>query len=415
MGLNEMVKNCGKCALCLSICPVYKAQRNEIVSPRGKVQLIKAYLKGELKISKYFENIFFTCLFCEGCKSICPGGLKLDELFLKMRNEFVKKYGMSLSKKLLFKIFSNKNRLSAVSNLARLSNKKIPFINFKIGVLNTKNIFRFSSRTLKSQFPELVKSKVEKKGTVLFFTGCMDNFFYDEVGNATINILTKLGYDVILSKEEMCCGIPMLVSGDFEGSLINIKNNLELLSMDNIDYIIVTCATCGTALKSIYLNVLSELNLEKEFDIAKKISNKVKDINEFLVDKIDLRLRLSSVERQVKSRNFQNKKITYHDPCHLIYGQNIKEEPRIILKNIQGLEYVEMAEVNCCGGAGLFHVNFPDISKKIGKEKLNNIINTKADIIATSCPSCKIQLINLIKNAKLNIKVLHTVELIYKK
>ena len=413
MNLNEIVKNCGKCALCLAVCPVYKVERNEVVSPRAKVQLIKAYLNKELEPSKYSEKIFSSCLLCESCRSICPGGVKSDELFLTMRNEFIKKYGLRLDKKVLSKILSNKN-LFFLPNLIKFSRgqdlaEKLSFINFNIGSINVKNIPKLSSKTLKSQFPEIVKAKGKKKGTLLYFTGCLDNFFYDSVGKSAINVLTKLGFDVVLSKEEMCCGIPMLISGDFESSVHNIRNNLKFLDNKNIDAIIVTCATCGTALKKLYVNALQKLKLETELDSAARISKKIKDINEFLAGEKGLKNLLSTVGI------YKDKKVTYHDPCHLVHGQNIKEEPRNILKNINGIEFIEMEESDgCCGAGGFFQLNFPDISAKIGEKKLKNITDTKADIVTTSCPACKIQLINLVKGINSNTEVLQTVELINK-
>lgn len=399
LNTENIYNRCLKCGFCVNVCPVYKELKEEIVSPRAKLRLVKAFKEGIIIKDKYLRKIAANCLMCETCFKNCPSGLRTSEVILNLRENFKEKYGLDWKKKILNFILSNNNLRSVSANWARIVyNNFVNYVpsNISIGALNLKYLPRINP----------AQKSVKRDGTnvkkILYFVGCLDKFLFSNTPLSTIKILNRLGYSVEVSDKEKCCGIPLIVSGDTKIVLPNIKENIDLLISSYYDYIITTCPTCLVALKEKYPEILQEYDkgyLKK----INSVKDRIIDINKFISSKKELSGLLKECPEVV----------TYHDPCHLVNTLGIYNEPRTIISKIPGVKYIEMKDASsCCGSGGFYHIYFPEISKKIGERKLDNIKKTSANIVLTSCPACKLQLINLIDNAKMNIKVLHIVELL---
>jgi len=193
----------------------------------------------------------------------------------------------------------------------------------------------------------------------------------------------------------------MMDYGHIEMAKKLAKHNIDIWTPTDVEVIITICATCGSFMKS-YGDLLSD---EPEYaEPAKALSQKIQDVSQFLVDTVTLREDLG-VTRQ---------RVTYHDPCHLIRGQGISQQPRSLLRSIPGLELVEMEEADwCCGGAGTYILDEYKLSTKILERKMAHILATKAEIIATGCPGCQIQLGLGVKRTRLRARVLHPIQLLY--
>ena len=225
---------------------------------------------------------------------------------------------------------------------------------------------------------------------------------FAEVGEATVKALSRAGYEVYIPPGQMCCSIPVFMSGNYEMALPNILHNIDLLSSGPWDIVVVDCATCGLAFKHEYPRVLEALGEDPKQ--ARTLSTHVFDVTQLLCD--------MPAKKGVETR--EDKKpipVTYHDPCHLAKGQKITEEPRRVLKNSPHLEYVEMAQADsCCGGGGAFQFDHPEIASRITGRKINNIVQTGAQVVATGCPSCRITLRKSLKSRA--VRVCHPVELL---
>ncbi len=199
-----------------------------------------------------------------------------------------------------------------------------------------------------------------------------------------------------------CCGMPHIGYGEKEEAKKLARKNIDAFQSAEIKYIITDCATCGSTLKD-YTSLLSD-----DPDYAEKassFSSKVKDVTEFLVNDISL------------NRDFGklNLKATYHEPCHLGRGQNLKEAPRKILREILGKNFIEMNEADsCCGGGGSYTITHKKLSMKILDRKMKNLKETGAEVIVTACPGCEIQLAQGIKRAGLKVRLMHITELLAK-
>jgi|YelNatPaOPRAMG01_1025707.scaffolds.fasta_scaffold31467_2 glycolate oxidase iron-sulfur subunit len=396
----EEVYNCIKCGLCLTPCPVYKQKLIEATSPRGKIQLVRNILEGKLEPSENFMRILFTCLLCETCTVNCPSGLKIDQVLKAMRREIVKKYGLPKKKKLLFELLTGKRLLPFYLFWGRLLlNSLLPLYpgKGKLGTIPYQRLPRLNSPSFLERIPE-INPVFKAKGRVLYFTGCATNYLNGDVGDAVLQVLSALGVEVITPKEQMCCGLPIFLAGAPEMAMVNIKNNISIFKAHDVEAIIVDCATCGSAFKKEYPRILAEMG-EKTAE-AEELSKKVLDISEYLV-RFDLKKILKPLA----------KKVTYHDPCHLIRSQKIREEPRFLLQQIPELEFVEMAGADvCCGGGGTFQWEHPEIAAQITAQKVKNIEKTQAEIVATGCPGCRLQIYGNITNEE--IKVLHPVQVL---
>jgi glycolate oxidase iron-sulfur subunit len=398
--LREEVYNCIKCGICLAPCPVYKQRLVEAASPRGKVQLIRNIIEGNLDLSENFEDILFTCLLCETCTVNCPSGLKVDSLMKAMRVEATEKFGLPAKKKFLFKLLTGSRLLPFYLFWGRiLRNRLLPLfpVNGKVGTIPLKKFPRLNSQAFLKQIPE-VNSVSEPRGRVLYFTGCATNYVAEDIGRATIKVLTRLGIEVIVPRDQVCCGLPIFLAGAPKMALHNILKNVALFNRPDIDAVVVECATCGSALKKEYPRILKEMGEKPEE--AEALSRKVMDISQYLM-KFDLGKMLNPLKG----------KVTYHDPCHLLRSQGIKDEPRALLRQIPELDFVEMAGADvCCGGGGTFQWEHPEIAENITDKKIESIEKTGANFVATGCPGCRLQISgNLTKD---EIQVVHPIQLI---
>jgi Fe-S oxidoreductase len=194
----------------------------------------------------------------------------------------------------------------------------------------------------------------------------------------------------VVFKGEVCCGAPFRSSGLEQEALKLAEKNIEHFNKVRAEAIISMCPTCTTVIRDQYPQMT-----------GKTIDN-VMDVNEFL-----LRYNITSKLETAPSS------VTYHDPCHLSYGLGIRDKPRHILKKIKGIELVEMKHADdCCGFAGLFSMQFKDMSKSIGMKKIKNISDTGADTVVTSCPGCIMQLEALRKETGSDFGIKHIVEVI---
>jgi len=237
-------------------------------------------------------------------------------------------------------------------------------------------------------------------GRVAFFAGCVMNLIYPEANWATIRVLAQNGYRTVVPSGQVCCGAPHVAVGEMETALQLARQNIDLFSQVEADAIVTNCAGCGAVLKQ-YAELLED---DKTYAAkSNDVSNKVRDISEFLA----ALLPISGALRELDQR------VTYHDPCHLVHAQGITQEPREILRSIPGLELIELTESTwCCGGAGVYSITHPDLAMRLLDRKMANIAATGAETVVTSNPGCLLQLELGVKRAGLDIKAIHVMELL---
>ena len=409
----QEAEKCSRCGVCAAVCPVFRELQRETYSSRGKTEIAKALVAGELPYSSYTEDIFSKCLLCLTCKGACPAGVDQGKLILGIRAELVKRKGLPFSKKVAFK-YLLKNRslfekaLKAFSYLQMFAPPKgdgqLRHLPFFLSAFGKRRLIPDLSKTpLRKEFPEVIPpSKAPAQMRAGLFSGCFIDFVDPAIGRSLIRVLGRHGVEVVFPKKQTCCGIPVFMSGDLQNGLDLLKMNIEAFAPYKLDAIIVACATCGSALKESY-KTLVEGESQEWKDRVGAFSGKVLDIAEFLIQKIKL----------TKGEKESLQKVTYHDPCHLNRGQGVLSQPREVLKNLPGITLVEMRDAQrCCGGGGSFSFYNYDLSQQISRQKVEDIQATKASVVVTGCPGCMLQLKDQLGQKNSQVEVKHLIQLV---
>jgi glycolate oxidase iron-sulfur subunit len=409
----QEAEKCSRCGVCAAVCPVFRELQRETYSSRGKTEIAKALVAGELPYSSYTEDIFSKCLLCLTCKGACPAGVDQGKLILGIRAELAKRRGLPLSKKIAFK-YLLKNRslfekaLKAFSYLQMFAPPKgdgqLRHLPFFLSAFGKRRLIPDLSKTpLRKEFPEVIPpSKAPAQLRVGLFSGCFIDFVDPAIGRSLIRVLGRHGVEVVFPKKQTCCGIPVFMSGDLQNGLDLLKMNIEAFAPYKLDAIIVACATCGSALKESY-KTLVEGESQEWKDRVGAFSGKVLDIAEFLTQKIKF----------TKGEKESLQKVTYHDPCHLNRGQGVLSQPREVLKNLPGITLVEMRDAQrCCGGGGSFSFYNYDLSQQISRQKVEDIQATKASVVVTGCPGCMLQLKDQLGQKNSRVEVKHLIQLV---
>lgn len=402
----EDLHNCLKCAACQAVCPTYKVTRMERHAPRGRVQMVKKYLEGDLDVTRGLQEALMSCILCESCTQACPSGVRLDRVFENMRMELHKALGSTYSKKALFAALKNPMLMRLGARIGRVGQKAFlaPLnINLKVGRIPIKRLPTFNESSFRVKMGEVVPARGKRRGRVLYFTGCATDLINESVGNAVVGVLTRLGLEVIIPQDQVCCSVPIFLSGARWEAVPNIEKNLAIFDRDDADAIVVDCATCGGGLKKSIPHLAEDLGLDTEK--AARIAAKVKDVSEIVADRIeDLEL--------VKPSPGSPVTVTYHDPCHLVRSMGVAREPRALLEILEDVRLVEMVGADqCCGGAGSFQFEHVEMSAGVTGRKKESIRSTGASLVATGCPGCRLTLSgNLCEEA--DPLVVHTIELL---
>jgi glycolate oxidase iron-sulfur subunit len=412
---DEMLNNCIHCGLCLPTCPTYAITGLERSSPRGRIRLIKAVAKGAAAISEEFIHEMNFCLDCQACVTACPAGINYGSLVETMRaqihqGKFDGKFVHYTKKILLNWLFFSHKRLITVANLLRLT--QASFIQSLISIGKRLNVLpikflgvislapkiskKYSTDTLNERLIPIIKPRYQ----VIFLTGCIMDVAFANVNEDTIQLLLHHGCEVIVPREQQCCGSLQAHNGDMASARKLARHNIELFSKYDFDYIVMNSAGCGAYMKE-YGDIFQD-----DVSIAEKamsISNRVKDITEFLEE-----TGFFPVDQNSGSP-FHNKKVTYHDACHLVHAQRISDQPRKLIKSVVGIKYIELRESTwCCGSAGIYNVTHYEDSMKVLDRKIDNIKEAAPDILVTGNPGCLIQIQHGLTQRGLKVELFHT-------
>jgi glycolate oxidase iron-sulfur subunit len=246
----------------------------------------------------------------------------------------------------------------------------------------------------------MTKARGQEKYQVGFFLGCAQSLLFAEESKITVQVLSRNGCSVFTPREVECCGMPAHGYGRLDLVRKQAKHNIAAFEKQKLDVIVTDCATCGSTLKE-YGTYLKDD--PKWAERAMAFSSEVRDVSEFLVE-----IPLEKPKGKIQTR------VTYHDPCHLRRAQKVWKQPRDILKLIDGLEFVEMPEADwCCGSAGSQLITHYETSVQVLDRKMDHLASTQAQVVASGCPGCQMQLSTGIKRRGLDMRVVHPITLLY--
>jgi glycolate oxidase iron-sulfur subunit len=412
---KEALDSCTKCGFCMAGCPIYREEKVESSVARGKIMLIRSMLSGELNVTDEMAEQLNRCTLCMTCAQNCPAGTHVPTVITAARADKVRQKGVPFPYNVIFRWLLPRRRLFgyAVRFASWFQGIFLPktegtirHLSFFLSALGKgRHIPQIAPKFLRQSVPEVNKPPegVKVKYTVGYFTGCMTDFVFPELGKKIISFLNRNGVEVVVPRGQGCCGAPVFLgAGDFTTGRKMADANVK--AFKDLDYVITDCATCASAMKD-YSKFLADTDERKQAYTA--FASKIKDITEFLVDILKLPPAAYHVAPE-----FKGKTVTWHEPCHLGRYLGVKEQPRKILRSLKDIKYVEMPDADrCCGMAGTFSIYFYELSQKIAAKKAAAIASTGADVVVTDCPGCQIQLIDTLKRLKMPQQVRHIMEL----
>lgn len=403
---REEIDQCVKCGCCRAHCPAFGAVKHEGRVARGKIALADALLEGKVEMEDRFLLDMSQCLLCGSCYSQCPNKVPTEEIVAATRLKIAEKQGLSTFGKGVAAVLKRQGLMDLLAKsggkLSGLLFKKLPDdsgmrLRFPAPFISSERTLPpVAAKPFRDRHPEIIKGDKDRP-TVLFFTGCGINYMYPDSGEAMIKALKFLGVNIVIPKDQNCCGLPAVSAGAAETVETLAEKNRQVFAKHKYDYIVTACASCNSGLSKIYPGMGEEFA---------NFKTQVKDIFVFLVeqglaDKLNL---LPKAEQRTK--------VTYHDPCHL-RNHGITKQPREILKALPQVEFVEMANAGtCCGLGGTYSVYHYDTAKVIGAKKAGSIGASGAELVATDCPGCIMQLQDSINLAGGRQRAVHILDLL---
>ena len=387
---------CVHCGLCLSSCPTYLETGNENDSPRGRIYIMRAIQAGRLDAGAATVRHIDLCLGCRACETACPSGVQYGTLLEETRDHIEKHHSRGLLQWLLRRlvieqVFPFPWRM----RLALLPVRVIRFL--RLGFLLPKfarEMMQLLPQQLaKGNLPAKRLAKEEAKGQVGFIEGCVMQVMFGDTNESSAELLNRDGWDVITPRGQGCCGALYAHSGQLAKARDCARRNIAAFEGQALDAIIINAAGCGSTLVE-YGELLK--GDPAWADRAEAFSAKVKDLASWL----DVSQLAAPGSRE---------KVTYHDACHLAHAQGITVEPRELVKAKSGGELVELAESDlCCGSAGSYNLTEPEMASRLQKRKVQNIIDSGAEVVVTTNPGCLLQIqAGLRKAGAHHIRALH--------
>ncbi len=394
---NTVLRKCVHCGFCTATCPTYVLLGDELDSPRGRIYLIKEMLeKGEPAKAETVKHID-RCLSCLSCMTTCPSGVNymhlVDHARVHIENTYKRPYTERFLRNLLAFTMPRPKLFRLAIVFARLAKPFKPIAD-AIGAKRISALLDIVPQKLVSPEPMgqagTYQTKVQRRGRVGLLMGCVQSVLDPAINKTTIDLLTRIGFDVVVVRES-CCGSLTHHMGKEADALNRARRMIDQWTDENLDAIIATTSGCGTTIKDYgHMLRLDIIYAAK----AKAISEKAKDISEFLTE-------IKLPEAKIKLR------VAYHSACSLQHGQQLKVQPIQLLRGA-GFDVVEVPEGHmCCGSAGTYNILQPEIARNLRDRKVHNIKSTKPDVIATGNIGCISQI-----GAGTDIPILHTVELL---
>jgi glycolate oxidase iron-sulfur subunit len=400
---TELLEDCVHCGFCLDTCPTYVLWGNEADSPRGRIVLIGEGLRTDEPMSDEMVTHFDRCLGCMACVTACPSGVRYDRLIERVRPQVERHHRRSLFerglRRMLFGTLPHPRRLRTLAPLMiagrKLGSDRIPG---RVGML-AKVAPQVSMRELRSTgFPEHVPAVGEQRGRVGVLLGCVQRVFYADVQRATIATLAAEGFEVFAPQLPECCGALEMHSGEEPAAVTRAEATIAAFNaIEGLDYVVTSAAGCGSAMKE-YGELVGTPD-------AQRFAERVVDLTELL----------GSVEPRAP-RGPVPLKVVYHDACHLAHAQNVREQPRAMLRTIPGLELLEnpVEPDICCGSAGVYNMLQPEAGAELGVRKARNLLDTGADAMAAANPGCAAQLDRHFRDLGRPLPIYHPVELVWR-
>ena len=410
---KKHIDDCVHCGFCLPACPTYVLWGEEMDSPRGRIYMMKKAADGESPLDARFRTHMDNCLGCMACMTACPSGVQYNKLIEPTRAQIERNVPRSLGERLLrrliFATFPHPGRLRVLALPLLVYQKSgLRWMVRKTGVTRLLPKPLAAMEALLPDVPVRISARplttIRPTGAprrrVGMLSGCVQQVFFPHVNAATARVLAAEGCEVIIPREQPCCGALMLHSGLEDEAAALAKRMIAAFDAADVDTVIINSAGCGSTMKE-YGHLLRDDPAWAERAAA--FSAKCRDVSEVLCE----------LEPQAQ-RHPLRLRVAYHDACHLQHAQGVREQPRRLLTGIPELQVAEIPEASlCCGSAGLFNLLQPETAGQLGDRKVENLLTTEAEAVASANPGCLLQLMYGLRRRGLKtMPAFHMVELL---
>ena len=409
---SELYK-CVHCGFCLQACPTYVETGLEAESPRGRIALMKAVNEGRIGITDSVMRHWDLCIQCRACEVACPSGVPYGNLIEATMQQVADRRSPGyvngkIATLALNKLLPNQTLLSMVIGGMRMYQRfGVQRVMRKCGLLKllpgNMGELEDSMPTLPNEVfkasGQVYRARGEVKAKVALLSGCVMPLIHGPEMNAVVRVLTRNGCEVVVTKEQGCCGAINSHVGDLDMTRELARRNVDAFLAEEVDYVVVASAGCGSRMKE-YGHLLRDDAAYAEK--AEALSAKVQDIHELLAS-----LPIEPPKGHLPYR------VTYQDSCHLSNAQRITAAPRQLLGSIPGIEFVELSNADkCCGAGGTYTITERDFSMRILDTKMRAVRQTQANVIATANPGCLMQLQHGVQRDGMPVQVKYITDLL---
>ena len=406
---QDLIAACVHCGFCLPTCPTFAVLGVEMDSPRGRIRLMKTVWEHRLGAdSPGLEDHISKCLDCRACETACPSGVEYGKLVEGARSQIaIARPGSPVERMIraaAFKWLLPHRRALGAFAMFSIAAKRLG-----LGSVLRASRLRVARRMadLLDLLPDRARAgrvagnavRGDRRGRVAMLEGCVMGSVFGDTNAATARVLARNGVEVVATIGQTCCGALHAHAGERELARDLARRNIAAFEREGVDSVIVNAAGCGAAMKE-YGWLLKD---DPEWSArASALAAKVKDATEFLGN-----LGMSAPQGALHRR------VTWDDPCHLLHGQKVRDQPRALLAAIPGLEIIPLEEADwCCGSAGTYNVTQPDLAQSILDRKIANIVRTGADTVVTANPGCLMQIQAGLRKAGHKVRVVHLLDLL---
>jgi glycolate oxidase iron-sulfur subunit len=376
----DLIADCVHCGFCLPTCPSYTVFEEEMDSPRGRIVLMRVGNEEGSRASDEMRVHFDRCLGCMACVTACPSGVKYDQLIERTRPQVERNVPRPRRerayRRLIFALFTHPGRLRALVTLL-WAQQRLGIDKLLARVPAARLAPPVRRRAAIAQLPEVTPALWERRGRIALLQGCVQRVFFGDVNGATVRVLAAEGWEVHAPRRPRCCGSLQMHAGVEEEAVELAKETIA--AYEGFDFVAVNAAGCGSGMKD-YAHLLAD---DPEWgERAAAFSAGVRDVSELLAE-----------HEPRAPRHPVPLRVAYHDACHLAHAQQVRAQPRALLRAIPELELLEPADWEiCCGSAGIYNLVQPEAAGKLGARKAANLLATGADAIAAGNPGCALQI-----------------------
>lgn len=401
MPMAQAVESCVHCGFCLAACPTYLELGEEMDSPRGRIILMKEVLEGELEAAQAAPYVD-RCLGCLACEPACPSGVAYHRLLHPFR-EIAHRRGADrlttrLRRALLHRVLPSRRLFRCAAAFGRACRWMAPVLPAPWRALLDWSQEARPAGAPATALPEQVAAVGERRAGVALLSGCVQEVLAPELNRAAVRVLARNGVEVVVPRRQACCGALALHDGRLGQARALARRTLAVFAGD-VDAVVTTTAGCGSGIAEYPDLFRGTADARRATDW----SSRAQDIHVFLA-------RLGMVEPPPLAEPLT---VAYQDACHLRQARGIVAEPRACLEVIPNLRLEEIGDQGlCCGSAGTYNLEHPQVAASLGERKAERILATGADVVASGNIGCMVQLRRHLRLLGSSLPVVHVVEIL---